>query len=259
MSRRRTVLGTVLGGAAGASLVLAAPSAAAPAAAGGVVPAARVAILAAAPAQAAPATGTVAVVGDSLLVGTLIYGEPSYLRRAAAASNLRLWPRPSAKVGRGVTEGLRILAARRSLPRIVLVELGTNNWRVGADRAERWIARARAIVGPDRDLYWVNVRMTRSKYAAHRKVNVGLARGVAKDTETQLAAGATGRSFVLDWSAYSRKVGVSPGRDGMHYGPQGYHVLARFVAGSIARHSPYRSFLLPSPEPPTIPMTPVGS
>lgn len=253
MSRRRAVLATVLGGAAGASLVLAAPSAAAPAPTLAAAPAASTVA-----AADAPEVERVAVVGDSLTVGTLIYGEPAYLRRAAAASNLRLWPKPSAKVGRSVTEGLRILAASRDLPRVVLVELGTNNWNVGADRAERWIARARAIVGPDRDIYWMNVRMTRTKYAAHRKVNIGLARGVAKDTEAQLAAGATGRSFVLDWSTYSRKVGVAPGRDGMHYGPRGYHVLARFLAGSIARHTAYRAFLLPSPEPPTIPMTPAG-
>jgi hypothetical protein len=44
----------------------------------------------------------------------------------------------------------------------------------------------------------------------------------------------------------------------MHYSPRGYHVLARFLAGSIARHSPYRAFMLPSSEP-TIPMTPTGS
>jgi hypothetical protein len=206
---------------------------------------------AAASSPAATSPVRVAVVGDSLTVGTLIYGEPSYLRRALAAASLRLRPRPSAKVGRGVPEGMRILARTPDLPGVVLIELGTNNWRARTSTAARWIARARAILGPDRDIYWVNVRMVGARFATHRRVNRGLVLGVARDNAAQVACGAVGRSAVLNWKGYSRWLGIRPGRDGIHYGPSGYRVLARFLAGSLAQQPAYAAFRIPrtAPEP----------
>ena len=199
------------------------------------------------PAAATPMR--VAVVGDSLTVGTLIYGEPSHLRRALAAAQIRLRPRPSAKVGRSVDEGLRILARTPDLPRVVLIELGTNNWRAGAAAAARWIARARQILGPDRDIYWVNVRMIGARYAGHRRINQGLLRGVARDNAAAVASGLAGRSYVLNWKRYSLRTGVRPGRDGIHYGPSGYRVLARFLAGALAQQAAYADFRLPRTAP----------
>ena len=245
---RRPALAAALGGAVLASLVPAASAVAMPAPAHSAL--ARTLV--------AEAPDRVAAVGDSLLVGTLIYGDPSYLRRAVDAAGLRLSPRPSAEVGRTVTEGLRVLGDLDRLPSSVLVELGTNNWRCGPAHTARWIARARAIVGPDRDVYWVNLRMTGRRYAAHRRVNTALVRGAATDATLQRAVGADGRTYVLDWHRYSLAVGVRPGRDGMHYGPSGYAVLARFIAGSLAGQAAYRPFLVAPPED-TIPMTPVPS
>jgi hypothetical protein len=197
----------------------------------------------------------VAVVGDSLAVGTLIYGDPSYLRRALAAAEIRVRPRPSAKVGRSVEEGLRILESTPDLPRVVLIELGTNNWRAGSAAAARWIAQARRILGPDRDIYWVNVRMLGSRYAAHRRVNLGLLQGVARDNTAAVAAGRSGRSYVLQWKRYSLCIGLRPGGDGIHYGPHGYRVLAQFLAGSLAEQAPYAGFRFPrsAPSPTTSP------
>ena len=205
-----------------------------------------------APQPAAASPMRVAVVGDSLTVGTLIYGDPSYLRRALRDASLRLRPRPSAKVGRGVPEGLRILAHAPDLPRVVLIELGTNNWRARSATAARWIARARAILGPDRDIYWVNVRMIGSRFASHRRINRGLVRGVARDNAAAVASGALGRSAVLNWKGYSRWVGVRPGRDGIHYSPKGYRVLARFLAGSLAQRPAYAGFRIPRAAPPPV-------
>jgi lysophospholipase L1-like esterase len=205
-----------------------------------------------APAAQAPAAASplrITVVGDSLTVGTLIYGEPSYLRRALHAASIRLQPRPSAKVGRGVPEGLRILARTRDLPRVVLIELGTNNWRSGSAEAARWIARARSIVGPDRDIYWVNLRMVGSRFASHRSINRGLLRGVGRDNAAAAASGALGRSAVLNWKRYSRWNGVRPGRDGIHYSPSGYRMLARFIAGSLAQRPAYAGFRIPRAAP----------
>jgi lysophospholipase L1-like esterase len=194
---------------------------------------------------ASAARARVAVIGDSLTVGTLIYGDPSHLRRALATTTVRLGPKPSARVGRKVSQGLRILARADRLPRVVLVELGTNNWRAGSDRAARWIARARAALGPSRTLYWVNLRMVGTRYERHRAVNAGLRRGVAADNRRAVASGWSGRSYVLDWSRYSRRMGVAPGRDGIHYSPFGYGVLARFVAGSLDQRPAYAAFRIP--------------
>ena len=185
------------------------------------------------------------VQGDSLTVGTLDECEVPCLPAAAAARGMRLSPAPSARVGRSVDEGLALLAHTEHLPARVLIALGTNDWEAGDSTAAHWIQRARATVGPSSDIFWVNLAMEGHRYRLFTEINAGLLTGVTADNLHQRRIRASGRSYVLDWYAYTRARQVHPGSDGVHYSGAIYSLRARFYAGAVAGAPGYLAYRLP--------------
>jgi hypothetical protein len=191
-----------------------------------------------------PADPRVYVQGDSLTVGTLAYGSPSYLRSAWAAAGLTLSPSPSAKVGRKVAEGLAILEATGPIHGTVVIALGTNDFGASPTTAAAWVSSARSILGPGTTFFWVNLRMTGSRFANQARVNAGLLQGVREDTAHQLARHGAGRAFVLDWSTFAADHHVDNRPDGIHYSMGNYQIRARFYAQSAAGDPDYLRYRL---------------
>jgi hypothetical protein len=191
-----------------------------------------------------PQDARVWVLGDSLTSGTLMYGDPRYLVAEMDRRDRELSPRPSTRVGRTVAEGMAVLDARTGLPDDVLIALGTNDWLASSTTAAGWIAKARRIVGPHRDLYWVNLAMTGSaRDAGERRINSGLLSGVRADNATMRSQGRPGRSFLLEWNAFARDKGIPNTRDGIHYTVSGYAARARFMAGTLAGSTYYAPYV----------------
>lgn len=192
-----------------------------------------------------PPARQIYVLGDSLTVGTLVYGDPGYLRTAATAARLALQPAPSAKVGRTVAEGLAILRARNDLPGTVLVALGTNDWTSSAAEASSWVRAVRAAVGPDVTLYWVNLSMSGRTYAPSVvRINQGLLDGVRADNARQQRDGRDGASRVLDWRSFAVDHRVVNGRDGVHYPLTGYRQRAAFYVGAVTDAEGFADYVL---------------
>jgi hypothetical protein len=195
------------------------------------------------PRPVAPAPSRVYVFGDSLTVGTIMYGSPSYLSTAMHDAHLTLAARPSAKVGRRVGEGLALLPSVPDGRRTALIALGTNDVQASADAAATWIRRARELLGPGVEIFWVNLRLTGARFSHQTQVNAGLLAGVRADDARQVAAGHVGRSHVLDWYSYARDHHVANRPDGIHYSLPNYRIRAIFYAESLAanpRYLPYR-------------------
>jgi hypothetical protein len=191
-----------------------------------------------------PPARQVFVLGDSLTVGTLQYGDPGYLRSAASAAHLALWPAPSAKVGRRVDEGLAILRGQHGLS-TVLVALGTNDWTASSAEASSWVRTVRSLVGPGATIYWVNISMTGPKYAASvARINAGLLGGVRADNARLAASGATGASRVLDWRSFVLDEAIANGSDGIHYPLDGYRHRAAFYVGAITGDPAYSAYVI---------------
>ena len=169
-----------------------------------------------------PATAPVVyVLGDSLTVGV----EP-YLRRALATRGWRL-AGVDGRVNRTTAEGLQILRRKASkLPDTVLLALGSNDLTVGQSVVQDWVRQARAIVGDDRRLIWVNVYidLTRQpKLKRYRVINDGLTFAAAKyDVE------------IADWDTWAKRHDPPMQRDGVHYTEQGYRLRAAFYARVVA-------------------------
>lgn len=160
------------------------------------------------------------VVGDSLTLGT----EP-YL---AAAMHRRGWTltRVDARGGRPVNDGFAVLRTQRArLPQTVVIALGTNNLWQGPAAVPGWLRTARAIVG-DRRLIWVNLCL-------NDKVASWLRPYRAIDAALRTDAPRYGVE-VADWCGYATRHYISPGPDGIHYGPTDYRVRAAFYAAAVA-------------------------
>jgi hypothetical protein len=120
---------------------------------------------------------------------------------------------------RQVSEGLRILAARRrakTLPHFVVLALGTNGYvRTGDIRA------AMKILGPDRILGLVTPREEGG--------------GESSDARDIRAAGRRfpDRIRVLDWVRFSAGHGSWFAGDGIHLGPGGAAGLARLLRRAL--------------------------
>jgi lysophospholipase L1-like esterase len=185
-----------------------------------------------------PGTSPVAVYvqGDSLTYGTL-----PYLARAMTAVGYRLAPTASAKVGRTVAQGLAITAATPRKPTTVLIALGTNDIRACRSTAASWVARARTIVGPTATLYWVNLKLTGSKFANQTNINDGLLAGVRADNARQTRLHLAGTSYILDWHAYATDAKIPNGSDGIHYGAN-YPKRATFYARAMAGTSTFSKY-----------------
>lgn len=171
-----------------------------------------------------PPVAGVFIVGDSLTVGS----DP-YLDDAFEAADL---PRPErdAKEGRATEAGLKILESRcDTLPQIVVVALGTNDFWATSAEAEAWVDRAAACAGPKRELIWVNTYLDASRnppYANYTNVNAGLAAGAAKYP---------GRVHLADWARVVADGDAQVAGDGVHYGAADYAYRADFYADAVVR------------------------
>jgi len=160
------------------------------------------------------------VVGDSLTVAALT------LSQEMAGRGIRLHE-VDAVNGRITEQGLDVLEeVGPALPEAVLVALGTNDVHGATEQdVERWVERARRIVGDDRRLIWVNVHVEPEKNGEEP----GLARHV--EFNRWLAAAADRHDVeVADWDAWARDNDVPTKDDGVHYDPEASKERARFYA-----------------------------
>ena len=131
----------------------------------------------------ATAPRTLVDVGDSLAVGTHPY----------LADLLRDWELSSAAaVGRRSDEGLEVLRSLApSLPRVVVVSLGTNDNPADSARFASTVDEVIAIAGPDRCVVWATIARPAVRGVSYAAFN-RILRSEAKRS----------RSFkVVDWAA----------------------------------------------------------
>lgn len=165
-----------------------------------------------------PRPGTVSVVGDSLTVGTLPWLAADFAAAGSPATIVR------AEVGIPTEAGLASLArAGDTLGEVVLVALGTNNLQATAADVVDWLDRARAIIGPDRRLVWVNLSMASDRYPNDDVINPVLADSARRDP----------RLLVLDWAGFAADRGIENTPDGVHYGDTNYRARAMFYTCAV--------------------------
>jgi hypothetical protein len=182
---------------------------------------------------------SVYVQGDSLTVDTI-----KYLPGALSKVGYKQSVKPSARIGRGVTEGLHLMMRTKGLPNTVIIALGTNNFGSTSKAAMAWVKHARAIVGPKVTIYWVNLQMDGKRYKNYRKVNEGILQGVKLDNRHQRAVHLAGRSHVLDWYGYATHYKLPHDGDGVHYTGKVSKMRAAFYAGGIAASRQYLPYIL---------------
>lgn len=169
------------------------------------------------------------VLGDSLT-----YKARKFMESALLAKGWVSNPATDSRIGRGVAEGLGILAQQQDLPETVLIALGTNDWLASSGKAAAWVAQARSIIGPERDLIWVNVQMDGERFTNYINVNEGLRQGIRADNRTQRKTGATGRSYLADWASYTKDLGIRHSHDGVHYKAGAFKRRMEFYAAVLA-------------------------
>jgi hypothetical protein len=120
---------------------------------------------------------------------------------------------------------------RRERPRrqarrgTVVIALGTNNLGASSQTVASWLHQARTIVGTRR-IIWVNLCLSPAvapRLAAYRSLNA-LLTTLAPHFSVQVA----------NWCGYALAHHISPGPDGIHYGPTGYQRRAAFYASVVA-------------------------
>jgi len=121
------------------------------------------------------------------------------------------------QVGRGVAAGLDALARTPAKPRIIILELGTNNYGAGAQQVGRWVRRAERLAS-GHEVYWVNVHLPGSRRAAAARFNQHL---------DQATAGSG--VMVADWDYYAGHNHVAMAPDLVHYTPTGYRAWGRYI------------------------------
>jgi lysophospholipase L1-like esterase len=160
---------------------------------------------------------TMLVDGDSLAAGTAPY----------LPGDLRGWRvRQSYSISRHTPDGVSLLRGYgKSLPRVVVLSLGTNDdpRSISAFRAE--VRRAARIVGPHRCIVWANVfrpPVVGSTYAGYNRV-------LRQEDRSH-------RNLrVYDWVRTARKHRYWFGPDGVHPTATGYQVRAHELARSVRR------------------------
>ena len=186
------------------------------------------------------ATRRVYILGDSLT-----YKARAFMEAALWAKGWVSNPATDSRIGRGVAEGLRILAQQQDLPETVLIALGTNDWLATPGQAAAWVAQARSIIGPQRELIWVNVQMDGERFTNYVNVNKGLRQGIRADNRTQRKTGVTGRSYLADWAAYTEDNGIRHNHDGVHYKAGAFKRRMDFYAAVLAGDSMVAAYTSP--------------
>lgn len=162
--------------------------------------------------SAGPSTGRVGLVGDSLNVGI-----EAYLAEALPGWKLEA----DDVVGRSTAGGLEALAgAGAGLAPRVVVSLGTNDAAGDVDGFASGVAKAMALVGPDRCVVWATIHRDGDAYEPFNEI---------------LRAEADERPnlVVVDWA---RTVDDDPGllvADGVHPTAEGYLIRAEAVARAV--------------------------
>jgi hypothetical protein len=168
-------------------------------------------------ANAAPRQRTVHVDGDSLAYGTDLY-LPRYLPG---------WTMTQAvDVSRHAADGAAAIAALGpSLPRVVVVSLGTNDDPGAVEQFASYVRRIVRAAGPGRCVIWSTI--VRPPY-----------RGVSYAGYNRVLRSAARRwqSFhVFDWAVLAREHSGWFGADGVHPSMTGYRARAAGLAQLIER------------------------
>lgn len=175
-------------------------------------------------AEVVPMAHRVLIIGDSLTEAALPFIPGALQQVHWAASDI------DAIHGRKTQTGIKSLIRHRAaLPPTVLIALGTNDLAATPDQFDMWVKTARAIVGPNRRLVWVNLhldeRPDRPDFSNYHVVNAALASAAAK-YHVELA----------DWESWSVANHVTHVGDGIHYPPEGSNQRALFYAQVLAAH-----------------------
>lgn len=180
------------------------------------------------------------VLGDSLT-----YKARKFMADALADQGWSSNPATDSRIGRMVGEGFQILAQETDLPQTVLIALGTNNWLASSREAADWIGEARSIIGPDRDLIWVNIDMVGERFSNFSNVNAGLWAGAKADNRSQRKANAAGRTYIADWYGYASDNRIRHSRDGVHYKSGASKKRMAFYAGVLAGDTEFLPYMKP--------------
>jgi len=200
-------------------------------------------------ARASLRASRVFIIGDSLTVGAEPH-LPSAFRKAGFVRA----PWVSAVLRRDVAQGLQALKRVSRSSRHFVIALGTNNYRASQREISGWVKRARALVGPQATISWVNVHMEGSRFARYRAFNRVLLTAIAADNTALEARDQAGWSEVLDWDRFAIDRGIRTNRDGIHY-RAAYMQRAAFYAkalGGDLRFADYRLVgptVSPKPQP----------
>lgn len=181
---------------------------------------------------------TAYILGDSLT-----YKARRYLEPALSSQGWQSNPATDSRIGRMVSEGLSILTDQQELPDTVLIALGTNDWLATTAQAASWIAQARAILGPDRTIIWVNLDMAGEKYSNFVNVNQGLLEGAQRDNRQLKRQQAAGRTYVADWYSFAQDRHIKHSRDGVHYKQGANKQRMEFYAGVLSQAQDYLPYL----------------
>ena len=146
----------------------------------------------------------------------------SLLRWSGWTTTFRCWG--SRRLDWGLAQVSRARALHQ-LPGFVVVALGTNDvsWESQATTAARVAALLKRI-GPNRQILWVNLHITRSAWLNARAdwFNDLLARW---DRRLE-------NLTVIDWHKVARAHDIR-GWDGIHYGPSGFRLRAQTIAKAL--------------------------
>ncbi len=177
--------------------------------------------------SAAAGSASVYVQGDSLTVPI-----KSLLTRLLPHDRLSI----SAKIGRPLTVGLRLLrqrAAISGLPQVVVMEMGSNDDPRMPSAFAAMIGQTVSVIGNDRCTIWVNLfqRVTKKKGKKLSTTNIfaGLNGVIAA------AAVRYKRFSVVDWARTAARNPSWFGPDGVHPNGAGSVVFAQLIAAAINR------------------------
>jgi hypothetical protein len=166
-------------------------------------------------AAAAPSSGRLLVVGDSLAEGT----------EAPLARLLPQWRiTTSAYTGRHTDDGVDEIVSRSSLPGVIVVSLGTNDDPSATSSFEGEVERVLDAAGPSRCVVWANIvrpPYAGVSYAGYNRVLNGLSYSRPN-------------LIIVDWSRIVRGHPGVLASDGVHATPEGYAVRAQAIASAVA-------------------------
>ena len=160
------------------------------------------------------------------LRGVMLIGD-SIAAMAGGPENKAAWTF-NAYPGRTTPEGTEIARQlHASTHAVVIVALGTNDYRDTADEYGRKIDKMMAVIGAGPRVIWVNVDAQTTRLAKARTgVNVALA----------AAAGRYPNLEIADWNAFVQTVEGTPGLragDGIHYDLKGSELRRAWTLGLV--------------------------